>query len=36
MWEKHLIRKMKNIILSQGISIEQLFKMIDEDGSGTI
>ena len=36
MWEKQLIRKLKNIILSQGISIDQLFKMVDEDGSGTI
>lgn len=36
MWEKQLIRKLKNIILSQGISLDQMFKMIDEDGSGTI
>ena len=36
MWEKQLIRKLKNIILSQVISIDQLFKMVDEDGSGTI
>lgn len=36
MWEKQLIRKMKTIILSQNISLEKLFSLIDEDGSGTI
>lgn len=29
MWEKQLIRKLKNIILSQGITLDQLFKMVD-------
>ncbi len=29
MWEKQLIRKLKNIILSQGISLDQLFKLVD-------
>ena len=36
MWEKQLIRKMKAIILSQNISLDKLFSLIDEDGSGTI
>lgn len=36
MWEKQLIRKMKTIILSQNISLDKLFSLIDEDGSGTI
>ena len=36
MWEKQLIRKLKNIILSQNISLDQFFKIIDADGSGCI
>ena len=36
MWEKQLIRKLKAIILAQNITLEKLFQLIDEDGSGTI
>lgn len=36
MWEKQLIRKIKTIILSQNITLEKFFAVVDADGSGTI
>lgn len=36
MWQKQLIRKLKNIILSQNITLDQFFNIVDKDGSGTI
>ena len=36
MWEKQLVRKIKNIILGNGISLDQFFTIVDADGSGTV
>jgi Ca2+-binding EF-hand superfamily protein len=36
MWEKQLIRKIKTIILQQGITLDKFFDVIDKDGSGSI
>ena len=36
MWEKQLVRKIKGIILSNGISLEKFFEIVDVDGSGTV
>lgn len=36
MWEKQLIRKIKTIILSNNISLDQFFNIVDVDGSGTV
>jgi len=36
MWEKQLIRKIKTIILSSGITLEKFFLIVDVDGSGTV
>ena len=36
MWEKKLLRKIKKIILENGISLEKFFTIMDKDGNGTI
>jgi Ca2+-binding EF-hand superfamily protein len=36
MWEKKLIKKIKDIIISNNISIDKFFSVIDKDGNGTI
>ncbi len=36
MWQKKLIKKMKDIITASNISIDKFFSLIDKDGSGTI
>jgi hypothetical protein len=37
MWEKNLVRKIKNIITEQpGFNVKKFFKVIDADNSGTI
>lgn len=36
MWEKKLVRKIKDIILSSGITLEKFFVIVDADGSGTV
>ena len=36
MWEKNLIRKIKNIILGRNLSLEKFFTLVDKDGNGTI
>lgn len=36
MWEKKLIRKIKSIILENGMKLEKFFQVMDKDGNGTI
>lgn len=36
MWQKKLIKKMKQIITATNLSIQKFFSLIDKDGSGTI
>lgn len=36
MWQKKLIKKMKQIIIATNLSIQKFFSLIDKDGSGTI
>jgi Ca2+-binding EF-hand superfamily protein len=36
MWEKKLIRKIKEIITSSSLTIDKFFSIMDKDGNGTI
>jgi len=36
MWEKKLIKKLKDIIIASNLTIDTFFSFIDKDGSGTI
>ena len=36
MWEKKLIRKIRNIIIENGLSLDEFFTVMDKDGNGTI
>lgn len=36
MWQKKLIRKIKTIILENGIKIDKFFELMDTNGNGSI
>ncbi len=36
MWEKKLVRKLKNIIIESGMALDKFFNLMDKDGNGTI
>jgi hypothetical protein len=36
MWEKKLIKKLKDIIVSSNMTIDTFFSLVDKDGNGTV